>query len=1185
MQLLRLEIKGFKSFGDKVVVRFDEGITGVVGPNGCGKSNIIDAMRWVLGEHRTRHLRSDKMSNIIFNGTAKRKAADAAEVSLYFDNNRELLPPEYKEVCITRRYTRTGTSEYFLNGTPCRRKDITNLLMNTGATSNSYAIIELKMVDDILTDREDARKVMFEEAAGVAQFKQRKKETLAKLEATLSDLERVEDLMHEIEKNMKGLERQARQAEKYFSTKEAYEKFSIALAKRQVKSNSDDFVELNTSINTILEQKEILTKEQEELEDSIEEQKNTATEQEKIIAEKKRYLSSQIDKINHLQNEKVRNEDRTQFLSKNRNQIEEQLLEDESGTRQAGSSLESLQQNLESQEKQFLESQIVLENFKKSHTEEKTKTESLRSAMQAAQEKFKTLQNEILILQKEIELKENQQSGSKQENDQIALDFSGQADQLQLTQKKVQEIENELKIRNNEISELEKLETERTQKINSLTTQIESLKEQIGTKQRKESSLKAEQNLTKSLVENMEGFSNALKFLNNSLDKNENWSDNAVLLADIFTAQEEYNEALFSILEPYLNFYVVQTENEARKAISLLTENEKGKANFFILEKLENIIPNLPPIDNAVAALAVIEFDEKYKKLAYSLFHTVYFSENDNSNDVEGFTIALKNGQFVARAGGNWTGGKGKENSNQNSHHSQLGRKQRLEELNKEIIVLENEISSLENQRNEFLSQIEDLKEQSQFEQLRNLKNETNHVSQQKISLQAKAEQMQENVRRSEERKQAAQDRLSILAEQIEKLKPKINTKKEEVVEAERAYYDLNDTYSNQNERFQEIAEELQEKNMNFVQFENKLENLKQEIKFKQTSLLTGKERITQSQQQLQEIAEEVNELKEKIALQIEEITSLEEIKTDLQSELSEIESQFYKLREEITRVEKVIKELQRQRENCDTRTMSFQNKLNETKLKLTATRERLSAEFEIELTDELLEAQTEEDTLSDETLIDEIEAAKRRLQRIGTINATAKEAYDEIKGRHDFITEQRSDLFDAQKLLEDTIAELDDAAKTAFLDAFNQIRENFIRVFRSLFSEEDNCDLTLTTPDDPLSSKIEIIAQPKGKRPLTIKQLSGGEKTLTAVALLFALYLLRPAPFCIFDEVDAPLDDANIDKFNRIIKKFAEEVQFIIVTHNKRTMVSTDVVYGVTMPEIGVSKVLPVDLKGILVE
>ncbi len=1054
--------------------------------------------------------------------------------------------------------------------------------MNTGATLNSYAIIELKMVDDILTDREDARKVMFEEAAGVAQFKQRKKETLAKLEATLSDLERVEDLMHEIDKNMKGLERQAKQAEKYFSTKEAYEKFSIALAKRQVKSNSDDFVELNTSINTILEQKETLTKEQEELENSIENQKNTAIEQEKIIAEKKRYLSSQIDKITHLQNEKIRNEDRTQFLSKNRNQIEEQLVEDESGTKQAGSSLESLQQNLESQEKQFLETQSVLENFKKSHAEEKVRTENLRSAMQAAQEKFKTLQNDILILQKEIELKENQQSGSKQENDQIALDFSGQADELQITLKKVQEIESELKTRNNEISELEKLEAERTQKINSLTTQIESLKEQIGTKQRKESSLKAEQNLTKSLVENMEGFSNALKYLNNSLGKNENWSENAVLLADIFTAQDDYNEALFSILEPYLNFYVVQTENEARKAISLLTENEKGKANFFVLDKLENVIPNLPPIDNAVAALAVIEFDENYKKLAYSLFHNVYFSENDNSNDVEGFTIALKNGQFVARTGGNWTGGKGKENSNQNS---QLGRKQRLEELNKEITVLENEILDLENQRNDFLIQVEDLQAQSKFEELRNLKNETNHVSQQRISLQAKAEQMQENVRRSEERKQAAQDRLSILAEQIEKLKPKINTKKEEIIEAERAYYDLNDNYSIQNERFQEIAEELQEKNMSFIQFESKLENLKQEIKFKQTSLLTGKERITQSQQQLQEIAEEVNQLKEKIALQIEEITSLEEIKTDLQGDLSEIESQFYRLREEITRVEKVIKELQRQRENCDTRTMSFQNKLNETKLKLTATRERLSAEFEIELTDELLQAKTEEDELPDETLIDEIEAAKRRLQRIGTINATAKEAYDEIKGRHDFITEQRGDLFDAQKLLEDTIAELDDAAKTAFLDAFHQIRENFIRVFRSLFSEEDNCDLTLTTPEDPLSSKIEIIAQPKGKRPLTIKQLSGGEKTLTAVALLFALYLLRPAPFCIFDEVDAPLDDANIDKFNRIIKKFAEEVQFIIVTHNKRTMVSTDVVYGVTMPEIGVSKVLPIDLKGILVE
>ncbi|MFT4834570.1 MAG: chromosome segregation protein, partial [Flavobacteriaceae bacterium] len=382
------------------------------------------------------------------------------------------------------------------------------------------------------------------------------------------------------------------------------------------------------------------------------------------------------------------------------------------------------------------------------------------------------------------------------------------------------------------------------------------------------------------------------------------------------------------------------------------------------------------------------------------------------------------------------------------------------------------------------------------------------------------------------------------------------------------------------NEALTQKSAAFNEQNVLFHRQQNKVNSISQEINYKDETYVSSAARIEQNTEELQKGTQDLNDLVKKSEESDDALIEMYEEKESLEQGVNESEKDYYASRGSIDEEEKILRELQRQRESSDQIMMEWQNKLNETKLQLNSIKERLSVEFNIEL--KQIEVFEDEELLSrsQADLREEVDKMKKKLENIGPINPMAMEAYEEIKERHDFITVQKADLISAKDSLLATISEIDDVARVTFLEAFGKIRENFIKVFRTLFTDEDDCELKLTDPDNPLESPIEIIAKPKGKRPLTINQLSGGEKTLTATSLLFAIYLLKPAPFCIFDEVDAPLDDANIDKFNQIIREFSKDSQFIIVTHNKRTMASTDVIYGITMIEQGVSRVVPVDLR-----
>ena len=475
---------------------------------------------------------------------------------------------------------------------------------------------------------------------------------------------------------------------------------------------------------------------------------------------------------------------------------------------------------------------------------------------------------------------------------------------------------------------------------------------------------------------------------------------------------------------------------------------------------------------------------------------------------------------------------------------------------------------------------MESAKQASKLELLEEKKEELTRINEMYVSIQTKQEQFSELLTSNKNRKEDILIQIEDLRKSVSEISPEIKGQKTALAEMEEKLTQTKSASSVLQEELEIKSASYNEQNVLFHQKQNKLNSILQEISFKEESYKNSLDRIDRNREDLETVTANLNELVKKSTENDDELVGMYEEKESLESGVNEAEKEYYEARGLIDEEEKNLRETQRQKEGIDHALMEWQNKLNEAKIGLNSIKDRLSVEFNIALekvSDEAVEGYKK---FSEEELKLKVEKLRNRIDNMGPINPMAMEAFEEIQERHTFITEQKEDLIKAKESLLTTISEIDEVAKETFMNAFQEIKDNFIKVFRTLFTEEDDCDLILTNPEQPLESSIDIIAKPKGKRPLTINQLSGGEKTLTATSLLFSIYLIKPAPFCIFDEVDAPLDDANIDKFNQIIRKFSKESQFIIVTHNKRTMSSTDIIYGVTMQEQGVSKVVPVDLR-----
>jgi chromosome segregation protein len=1047
--------------------------------------------------------------------------------------------------------------------------------MDTGVASNSYAIIELGMVDDLLNDKDNSRRTLFEEAAGISKFKKRKKETLKKLEDTDADLERVEDLLFEIEKNMKSLEKQAKQTETYYRVKEDYKEKSINLAKVVVNKQKEKFNSITQQIEVENDRKLALTSQIAEKEASIEKAKAELILKEKTLSSRQKAINEFVSKIRQYESEKQIKNERLKYLNDRANSLREQIEQDRKSNERARFSIQSLENEKVTAQEILQDISQKLDHLKAEYEEQKRKTTALQSEADSIRQVQREHQEESFQINKGVEIREIQVSSLKQELERTASDTSQQSASLIEFEKKLVVLQEDVNRKNEELDNLKKEEEDVHTRTAGLEKTIEMIREEMNVTSRKLDARQNEYNLTKSLVENLEGFPEAIKFLKKKVAKN------APLLSDILTTSEEYRVAIENYLEPYLNYYIVEHEAEAYEAINILSDASKGKAHFFILDSFEKFESSSSRIySNAFPATQIIEFDPKYRKLMSYILDRVYIYEGDVKNipATDENTFITKSGKVTRRkysiSGGSVGLFEGKK----------IGRAKNLEKLEKEIKELSTKLDEIRTSLLEKQSDLEKLRNNKLRHAIEALQNEIRQVTEEHVSVRTKREQFAQMLSSADLRREDILEKIDTLLKELDDLKPKAQQAQHDLQEQENKLSLITENLAGNTELLSQKSAAFNEQNIFFHQQENRVKSIDQEIRFKQESMDQSSNRVQVNSEELKKNEEEIKRIIETTQSNDDELLGMYEQKENMEKGLSEAEKEYYEARGNIDAVEKELREIQHTRQSIDTLLMELQNSLNESKLQLNSVKERLSVEFNVDLDSVVGQSSPEEaealEKLDEDKLREEVSKIRGKLDNMGPINPMAMEAYTEIKQRNDFILAQKDDLLKAKESLFNTINEIEGVASQTFMDAFNKIKEHFIRVFRSLFTEGDECDLRLTDPTKPLDSDIDIIAKPKGKRPLTINQLSGGEKTLTATALLFSMYLLKPAPFCIFDEVDAPLDDANIDKFNNIIREFSKDSQFVIVTHNKRTMASTDVIYGITMVEKGISRVVPVDLR-----
>lgn len=1175
MRLKSLEIKGFKSFADKTVVNFDEGITGIIGPNGCGKSNIVDSIRWVIGEHKISNLRSENLESLVFNGSKTRNPSGLAEVSLTFENTKNLLPTEFNTVTVTRKFYKSGESEYRLNDVQCRLKDIHNLFLDTGVSTDSYAIMELGMVDDIIKDKENSRRKMLEQAAGISIYKTRKKEAKLKLDATEQDLARIEDLLFEIHNQLKTLESQAKKAEKYHEIKKEYKIKSIELAKAALEGFNIQYKELTEQQQQESDRKiEIDTKITNE-EADLEKHKLQFIEEEKALQSLQATFNELVNGIRSKENDKNLAQQRLQYLKEKEASLNDFLSK--AGGQSAGleESIRFSVQQIAEEESKLTVVQESINQLKESVDDNRKAFDAKRVLVDELRRKNQSLQRSQFEAEKNVAIRDTSLTNIEKSIQHIQEEQSHR--QTQLAELGTQRDANtkELEDGKQNLEDLQQKHEAVKAQILDTQSKLESLRSHLAEEARKLDSKKNEHALLKSLIDKMEGYPESVKFLHN----NSGWNHASPILSDIIYVKEEFRAAVENVLEPYLNYYVVHDLAEGLQAVHLLDANKKGKANFFLLDQLnatyggKDVTPQAIP--GTILATDIVEYDAKYANLVKYLLGNVLIAEDESAlANANGSIVLERHGKYVkgkyALTGGSVGLFEGKK----------IGRAKNLEKLEEEIQVQETVVAAIkadiQQRHDEVLEYNNQLQERSIADLQRKIQELSNkafgfnnriesiHAAEQ--SAVNRLNDLQAQLTQGKDAMQGFKTSLEQFNGELAALSEQITVVETDYASAETAYNAINAQYNDANLQLAKQQAKLTALNQEAAFRKNQLEELTKQIESSSLQLTEATGSITETTAALQTIEGELVELYRR--------------KEDDGKQLNEADQAYYNLRNTLNDKESELRLRTKEKEQIDQLLNMIKDKINELRLQLAGIKERLNVEFKVDI-DQILDEPRETEE-SAEDLQAECDRMKKRLENIGEVNPTAIEAFVEMKKRYEFIVEQKNDLVSAKESLMQTIQEVEATANQKFLTTFNQVRENFQRVFKALFTEEDTADMVLENPEDLAETGIDIVAKPKGKRPTSITQLSGGEKTLTATALLFAIYLIKPAPFCILDEVDAPLDDANVGKFTNMIRQFSKESQFIMVTHNKTTMASVDVIYGVTMQEQGVSKLVPVDFRNL---
>ncbi|MEN8192608.1 MAG: chromosome segregation protein SMC [Bacteroidota bacterium] len=1182
MYLSKLEIFGFKSFANKTVIDFNRGITGIVGPNGCGKTNIIDGIRWVLGEQKSSTLRSDKMENVIFNGTRTSKPMGMAEVSLSLVNDKGILPTEYSEVTITRRIFRSGESEYLLNNNICRLKDITNLFMDTGMGANAYSVIELKMVETILSSKADERRHLFEEAAGVNKYKLRRRLTLKRLDDVKADLTRVNDIVTEVQKTVNSLSRQAKKADKYNQIHLILKEKELDLAERDFSKMTSELNQLQTSKTEFEGQKETTDIDTRKIENELISFREKIYSVENELSSKRQELSENTNKLHDKERNISVAEERDKVLRRNIENFHLELEELNNQIRETETDVENSKQNLIEYENQISEKQNQIDESSSTLDAKRDELNSFKENVKTESEKLSNFENKISIIENKIVNAKELTEKSNNEIHNLELIIQNTTSNIaktvgyleELTQEKA-DVEKQIAESDAEYISKEKEKKELEEKLNQLQKQeLESRNIIAGIKNKIE--------LIQSLINNLEGISKGSKVLL----ENGGWTENErTIAADVGNTDDKYRMALNAALKNYLNNLFVEHLNDLKKAIDYLKKYDLGKASFFILKNGNNsggFINKLSQFDRKRKskklsketdfiswAADLVETSDKWKPYFANLLTNVAVTKNLESaiflhEKYPQFSFVTMDGDFVQRNGVVEAG------SMPQLDETLFGRKKLLEDLKIEFPTHEENLKNTAEEMQQTEEEINAINLRDLSDQSRTLVNEINNIEKQISQIEFEKKRSTEEIEKAQQKindiitetfnynnlLDEYQNEISNLTEERNQIRSSLDLILNEQNEFESIYNNLLDEF-NQNK-------------LTLERLKGQLQNTKEAILRLEENKIKTDNSITKRNNDIISTEEELNTLQNVID---ENKIGLDDLRFDRDQLLNDengIKEKLQEIKNESTQLENQLSTLRHNRQQLSDKIHAADVKISENRLRLENLTEHIEEEYSLILSFKEFE---DADQFNFEEVSSEVHSLKQQVKNLGPVNLLAYSEYEEEQERLDFLLKQRDDLIDSEKDLFNTINEINEAAQNIFVETFGKIRENFKEIFKSLFDPGDEADLLLQEGVDPLEAKIEITAKPRGKRPTSIEQLSGGEKTLTATALLFAIYLVKPSPFCIMDEVDAPLDDANIDRFSKLLEDFNDNTQFIIVTHNKRTMNAAETMYGVTMQVEGISK------------
>ena len=1180
MYLKRLELQGFKSFADKTVLEFMPGITGVVGPNGSGKSNISDAIRWVLGEQSIKSLRGSKALDIIFAGTQARKSLGFAEASLVFNNEDGALPIEYTEVTVTRKIYRSGETGYYINKVPCRLKDVQALFMDTGIGKDGYSIIGQGKIDEILSNKSEDRRHIFEEAAGIVKYRVRKQETEKKLERTKLNLLRINDILTEIEANIEPLKAQSEKAKKYLSLRDELKDIEIGLFLYNIEKYKKELEEL-VADNEIM---------QESL--NLEEGK---IEKIKILKEE---LKTQIDEIT----EKIEEMSNIGFESKK--QIEQ--LNSEIGITNAR--IENNTENSSRFSKEIEDSTIRIEELEKDIKLKKEKKENLKkekekfdAELKQKEAELKKITDKLSLKELEIEKKKKIVEENTDKKYEYQTEISTQKANLENLEKREKQIKQELDIniseldrarmnkedisktfyeiesnRNKLVAELEKISAEKEKRnaqianfdknINTLATELRikdsRLKFLIETEKEKEGYIKS----VKSLLKDCE----TIKELGKGMYG---------VLANIISVPKQYETAIEMCLGSSLQNIVTETEQDAKKLIEHLRKNNLGRASFLPISSIKGKkIDKIKGKEGVIGVAAdLVQFDKKYEQIIYNLLgRTIIIDNMDNAIKIAKqnnytFRIVTLEGDLINPSGSITGGSVAKKTVNI------LGRGREIEDLEKELKKVREKLGKLEKEKEEYILKSDDTIEEKQEKE-----KELQEIDITYATEKQKVISIEENIERLEKRLQNLKEELS----NINKQKQEIDTRQKEINKEIISLTEQNEKLSKEINEFAELNKDNQkyidDLNLDitnlkisvssFDESESSIEEISnminQEIENNKKSIEHKKEQIEQIKIDNANLANKIKETETQIekiknAVQNSSI-KIEELKT----ERTEKNKKLTEQEEEQVKEFQIIEDLKAQIVKLDVKKNKIEEDLNNT----------INAMWdEYELTPNAVKEYKKPENIA--LTQKKVKALRNDIKELGSVNIDSIDEYKNLKERYDFMCEQRLDLENTMGKLRKMIQDMTGIMKEQFKTQFEIINKNFDEVFKELFGG-GKATLSLEDENNILDCGINITVQPPGKKLQNMMLLSGGERAFTAIALLFAILKINPAPFCVLDEIEAALDDVNVYRFAEYLKKYSQQTQFLVITHRRGTMEVADTVYGVTMEENGISKLLSISLK-----